>query len=207
MIKARNNTVYQFRIVLGEIEPAIWRAIQTPSNYSFWVLHVAIQDAMGWLDCHLHAFRVRMPHKSKDTIIGIPDDDSFDLEILPGWEFPIAEYFTEPGKTAIYDYDFGDSWSHEVILEGILLKEKTVKYPRCIDGKRACPPEDCGGVRGYYERLEILADPKRPEYREHVAWLRGHLKNYFPYEPDNFNPDNVKFWDPKKRWKMAFSNK
>ena len=135
MINARNNTVYQFRIVLGEIEPAIWRAIQTPSNYSFWDLHVAIQDAMGWLDCHLHAFRVRMPHKSKDTIIGIPDDDSFDLEILPGWEFPIAEYFTEPGKTAIYDYDFGDSWSHEVILEGILLKEKTVKYPRCIDGK------------------------------------------------------------------------
>lgn len=58
---------------------------------------------MGWLDGHLHAFRVRMPHKSKDMIIGIPDDDSFDLEILPGWEFPIAEYFTEPGKTAVYD--------------------------------------------------------------------------------------------------------
>ncbi len=207
MIKARKNIVYQFRIVLREIEPTIWRVIQTPLEYSFWDLHVAIQDAMGWLDCHLHAFRVRMPHKSKDTLIGIPDDDSSDLEILPGWEFPIADYFREPGKMAIYDYDFGDSWSHEVLLEGIMLKDKSVKYPRCIDGRRACPPEDCGGVPGYYEHLEILADPKRPAYREHVAWLKGHLKNYFPYEPDNFNPDTVKFWDPKKRWKMAFSSK
>jgi hypothetical protein len=207
MTQARNNIVYQFKIVLREIEPMIWRVIQTPSNYSFWDLHVAIQDAMGWLDCHLHAFRVRMPHKKADMVIGIPDDDSYDLEILPGWELQIAEFFTEPGKTVIYDYDFGDSWSHEVILEAILLKEKAVKYPRCINGERACPPEDCGGVPGYYEHLKILSDSKRPEYREHVAWLKGHLKNYFPYEPDNFDPDNVKFWDPKKRWKMAFSNK
>ena len=205
MMNARNHTVYQFRIVLREIEPPIWRVIQTPSNYSFWDLHVAVQDAMGWLDCHLHSFRFRMPHKRKDTILGIPDDGSFDLDILPGWQFPIAAYFTEPGKTALYEYDFGDSWLHDVLLEGILLKDKTLKYPRCIDGGRACPPEDCGGVPGYHEHLEIVAGPQGPEYREHVEWLKGHLKNYWPCDPDHFNPDDVEFWNPHKRWKMTFA--
>lgn len=205
MMNARNHTVYQFRIVLREIEPPIWRVIQTPSNYSFWDLHVAVQDAMGWLDCHLHSFRFRMSHKRKDTILGIPDDGSFDLDILPGWQFPIAAYFTEPGKTALYEYDFGDSWLHDVLLEGILLKDKTLKYPRCIDGGRACPPEDCGGVPGYHEHLEILSGPQGPEYREHVEWLKGHLKNYWPCDPDHFNPDDVEFWNPHKRWKMTFA--
>ncbi len=82
MTKHRTNIVYQFRIELSEIEPTIWRVIQVPSEYSFWDLHVAIQDAMGWLDYHLHAFRVRMPRKKTETEIGIPDDESFDRVIL-----------------------------------------------------------------------------------------------------------------------------
>jgi hypothetical protein len=205
MQKARSNIVYQFKIVLSDIEPTIWRVIQVPSEYSFWDLHVAIQDAMGWLDCHLHVFRIRKPHKQTEIEIGIPDDESFERDVLPGWDVPIAEYFTEPGKTAIYDYDFGDSWSHVIILEGILLKEKTVKYPRCIGGERACPPEDCGGVPGYYELLKILADSKHPEHQEYIEWLKGHAKRYYPYKPDKFDRAKVKFWDPKKRWEIAFS--
>ena len=205
MTKHRTNIVYQFRIELSEIEPTIWRVIQVPSEYSFWDLHVAIQDAMGWLDYHLHAFHVRMPGKKKDTEIGIPDDESFDHEVLPGWKISITTYFTEPGKLAIYDYDFGDGWSHRVLLEAMLLKEKGAKYPRCIAGERACPPEDCGGVPGYYQLREILADPDHSEYQDYIDWLKGHAKNYYPYEPSRFNPDEVEFWDPKKRWKMAFS--
>ncbi len=205
MVKKRSNIVYQFRIELSEIEPAIWRVIQVPSEYSFWDLHVAIQDAMGWLDYHLHAFHVRMPHKRKDTEIGIPDDEEEGYEVLPGWEIPITEYFTEPGKTAIYDYDFGDDWSHSVLLEAILLKEDGRKYPRCIAGERACPPEDCGGVHGYYELLKILSNPDHAEYDDYLEWLEGFAKNGHPFEPGRFNPDEVKFWDPKKRWKIAFS--
>jgi hypothetical protein len=91
------------------------------------------------------------------------------------------------------------------LLEGILLKEEGVRYPKCIAGERACPPEDCGGVPGYYELIEILKSPKRPEYREYIEWLQGHAKNYYPYKPDQFNPEKVEFWDSKKRWKMAFS--
>ena len=202
---AKQNIIYQFKIELAEIEPTIWRVIQVPSKYSFWDLHVAIQDSMGWLDYHLHAFRVRMPHQRKNTEIGIPDDDFDDHTVLPGWEVPITDFFIEPGKLAIYDYDFGDSWSHYVLLEGILLKEKGIKYPTCIQGKRACPPEDCGGVPGYYRLVEILDNSKHPEHAEYVEWLKGHAKNYYPYEPAKFEPDKVKFWNPKKRLKMAFS--
>ena len=200
------NIIYQFKIELAEIEPTIWRVIQVPSKYTFWDLHVAIQDAMGWLDYHLHVFRMKMPHKKSYTEIGIPHEDFDDDKILPGWQIFIADYFTEPGKSAIYDYDFGDSWSHYVLLEGILLKEKGVKYPICIQGERACPVEDCGGVPGYYNMVEILANPKHPEYMEYIEWLKGHAINYFPYDPSNFDPGKVHFWNPKKRFEMAFSS-
>jgi hypothetical protein len=206
MTKKRSNIVYQFRIELSEIEPAIWRVIQVPSEYSFWDLHVAIQDAMGWLDYHLHAFRTRMPHKKKEMEIGIPDDEEFDHHpVVAGWEVPITRVFSKPGTSAIYDYDFGDGWSHNVLLEGILLKKEGAEYPLCAAGERACPPEDCGGVPGYYQLLEILADPDHPEYDEYNEWLKGQAKNYSPYDPEKFEPDKVEFWDPKRRWKMAFS--
>ncbi len=205
MGKKRSNIVYQFRIELSEIEPAIWRVIQVPLEYSFWDLHVAIQDAMGWLDYHLHAFRVKLPGEKSETVIGMPNEDFEDRDVVPGWEVSITEYFTEPGKKVVYDYDFGDGWSHDVLLEGILLKEKGCKYPRCIAGERACPPEDCGGEGGYYRLLEILSDPDHPEHQTYNDWLRDHVKNYFPYEPEKFEPEKVKFWDPKRRLKMAVS--
>lgn len=204
-MKGKSNIVLQFRIALIGIEPAIWRRIQVPSKYSFWDLHVAIQDSMGWLDYHLHAFRVRMPNKRKVVEIGIPSNGFNDFPLLPGWEIRIIDYFTEPGKSAPYEYDFGDGWDHNIFLEAILLKESGVSYPSCIAGERACPPEDCGGVDGYYQLIEILKDPKHPEYQSYISWLKGHAKNYHPYDPDQFSPENVMFWDPKKRWKIAFS--
>lgn len=205
MSKKRTRIIYQFRIELLEIEPTIWRVIQVPSDYSFWDLHVAIQDAMGWLDCHLHAFHVRMPQTRMGIEIGIPDDEEFERSVLPGWEVPMTEFFTEPGKSAIYDYDFGDGWSHRILLEAILLKEEGRKYPRCIAGERACPPEDCGGVPGYYELLKILSDPDHPEFEDYMVWLKRYKKKGRPYEPGTFNPEEVKFWNPKKRWEIAFS--
>jgi hypothetical protein len=201
----KHRLIYQFKITLKEIYPPIWRRIQVPANYSFWDLHVAIQDAMGWLDYHLHAFRIRQKYKSRMIEIGIPDDEFDEVVFLPGWEIPVREYFTEPGDTAEYEYDFGDGWEHEVLLEGILLKEKGTKYPRCIAGERACPPEDCGSVPGYYHLLGIIRDPTHEEYKETIAWLKGHAKSYYPYEPEEFHPDNVHFDNPKRRWQRAFS--
>lgn len=188
-----------------ETQPAIWRRIQVPTDYSFWDLHVAIQDSMGWLDYHLHEFRVKKPRQRKVTEIGIPDTET-DRDVLPGWEVLISDFFIEPGVTAAYDYDFGDGWYHEILLEGVLLKESSVKYPVCIAGECACPPEDCGGIPGYERLLDVLANPQSDEYKETTDWLKGHAKNYFPYKPNHFSPADVKFFNPAKRWKIAFGN-
>ena len=200
---ATSKLIYQFRVELLEIEPSIWRRIQVPADYSFWDLHVAIQDSMGWLDYHLHEFRIKKPRGRKLIEIGLPDTET-DRSVLPGWEVPISAYFTEPGVLAAYDYDFGDGWRHEVLLEGILLKDTSVKYPVCVAGERACPPEDCGGVSGYEGLLKVLAAPGTAKYKDMATWLKNHAKNYFPYRPDHFNPNGVKFWNPSKRLRMAF---
>lgn len=112
------SQVYQFRVVLLEVAPPIWRSIQVPETYSFWDLHVALQDSMGWLDYHLHLLRVSKPVTGKVVQIGIPDDDPFagDEPILPGWEVPIASYFSHPGGVAQYDYDFGDGGNTSSLL-------------------------------------------------------------------------------------------
>ena len=195
------NLIFQFKISLQEINPTIWRRIQVPAKYSFWDLHVAIQDSMGWFDSHLHVFRLKKPHGKKIIEIGIPMDDFDDIKILQGWDEYISDYLFEPGMIATYEYDFGDSWNHEIVLEGILLKDKTSNYPRCIDGQRACPPEDCGGIWGYENLLKVIADPDNDEYESTIEWLSGW---YGKYDPEAFNSKKIKFDNPKKRWKKAF---
>ncbi len=206
MTTSSKHTVYQFKISLKEVEPTIWRRIQVPAVYSFWDLHVAIQDAMGWMDCHLHDFRFRPKNKKKDIVIGIPDDDLGNQKTLAGWEISMVTYIGEIGQTIEYEYDFGDGWTHEVLFEGILLKEKGVSYPKCIAGECACPPEDCGGAPGYFDLLEILHNPTHPEYEEKVIWLKEHVKCYFPFEADKFEPDQVIFFNPQQRLKLMLSD-
>ena len=201
----KKKIAYRFKIELSDIEPLIWRLIEVPSTYSFWDLHVAIQDSMGWLDYHLHSFSLLPPRKRKPVLIGIPDDE-YEDNTLPGWEVPLTQFFKEPGDEVAYDYDFGDGWHHRIVLEGIYLQEKEKKYPNCLDGKRACPPEDCGGIPGYYNLLEILDNKRHEEHEDMIHWLSGHAKNYHPYDSESFDPNGVEFWDPKKRWKMAFQS-
>ncbi|MBC8185274.1 plasmid pRiA4b ORF-3 family protein [candidate division KSB1 bacterium] len=201
----KKKIIYQFKIELLGIEPSIWRLIEVPSNYSFWDLHVAIQDSMGWLDYHLHSFSLLPPGEKRPVLIGIPDDE-YENNTLPGWDVPLYKYFIEPGDQANYDYDFGDDWRHRIVLKGIFPPKDGIKYPNCSDGQRACPPEDCGSVPGYYNLVEVLANTEHAEYKDMVYWLSNHAKNYHPYDPEKFEPDQVKFWNPKKRWKMAFED-
>lgn len=195
----KSPSIYQFKITLKNINPQIWRDIQVPKNYNFWDLHVAIQDAMGWEDYHLHQFNMEDPITGNDVRVGIPDEDCFDgYEIIPGSKAKISRYFLAPRDKAIYEYDFGDGWEHEIVLEKILLADEGVKYPKCIAGERACPPEDCGGSWGYEELLDIIKDPKHYEYEEIMEWLAD------DFDPENFTPEDVEFDDPKKRYKIAF---
>jgi hypothetical protein len=198
--------VHQYKVTLRDISPAIWRRIQVPEKYSFWDLHVAIQDSMGWLDYHLHAFQFPESEGKRPVEIGLPDEES-DHPILPGWEVAISDYFIRPGVSALYEYDFGDRWHHDVVLEAVLLGESQQKYPVCLSGERACPPEDCGGLPGYEHLLEVLRQPKHRERSEMVEWLKGHAKNYHPFDPEHFEAEAVRFSNPKNRLTKALANR
>ena len=196
------SDVYQFRVTREGIKPPIWRRIQVPADYSFWDLHVAIQDAMGWSDSHLHVFRILNPATDDTEEVGIPDEERFigDPETLPGWELPIADYFLEGNPTAKYEYDFGDGWEHGIVFEGIHRREPGRDYPTCLAGESACPPEDCGGVPGYEDLLDVLGDPTHEEYESRLTWVGG------SYDPEQFNPNAVSFDNPRKRWEIAFAD-
>ena len=140
------DSVYQFKITLKRIRPPIWRRIQVPETYTFHDLHVAIQDVMGWEGYHLHEFMMADPVTGLEMHIGTPSEDFDFQEILHDQKEMIARYFTMEKQSAEYTYDFGDDWKHKVLLEKILPKDEDATYPVCIKRKRACPPDDCGGV-------------------------------------------------------------
>lgn len=195
------SLVYQFMITLRDTDPRIWRRIQVPSTYSFWDLHVVIQDSMGWLDYHLHEFKFKRKHAHKPNYFGIPSDD-IEMEspgLVASWDIPLANVLDEPGNSFEYLYDFGDNWVHDILFEGVLVRKKEQVYPVCLDGELACPPEDCGGISIFYEMLEILQNPDHEEFETYSTWLKE------GYDPAYFNPGDVKFDNPRTRWKRAFS--
>ena len=113
----------------------------------------------------------------------------------------IDGYFRDPGATTIYEYDSGDCWLHEVLLENVFRPEEDVKYPRCICGRGACPPEDCGGPKGYLELRQILRDPKDKEYQQKVKWMSAMVKMRGQMPFDEINPGAVRFSKPRTRLK------
>ena len=201
IIAMKRKIIYQFNIELHHIEPSIWRRIEVPYDYTFWDLHVAIQDAMGWDDSHLHRFEIKLENSRVPSFIGIPMDEDFnhmpEFVIRAGWEVPLSEVFDLPGVAVQYEYDFGDSWQHTILLESIHLAKSRVRYPKCIDGQRACPPEDCGGIWGYHNILEVLADRKHPEYADVREWVGR-------FDPERFDAKKVKFDNPHERRLLAF---
>lgn len=199
----KRRPAFQFKISLLEIKPTIWRRIQVSDLYSFWDLHVAIQDSMGWWDYHLHHFGTDNPITEKKEIIGIPeycyDEEPHLYETLPGWNLKIRDYFNKRNSSMEYLYDYGDGWRHLIEFEGAVEKEAKEKYPLCIAGKRACPPEDVGGVYSFEKYCDIMDDPTHVEYQFYVDW-RG------PYDPNKFDHQEVRFSSPSLRWKKAFNS-
>lgn len=186
----------QFKITLCDIQPEVWRRILVPENYSFWDLHVAIQDAFGWSDCHLHMFNIKI--ENKNISIGIPDPDFNDMGTKPGWEIEIKKYIIKKEMKIRYIYDFGDDWMHEVIYEE--NNEKEIIKPILLGGERACPPEDVGGIGGYERFCEIMKKKKGIEYKEMKEWYGKE------YNPEAFDMKQVAFDNPKKRLKQMQGN-
>jgi len=127
----------------------------------------------------------------------IPDDE-FPKDALECWNQKIADYFSMENNSADYLYDFGDDWEHTVVLEKIIAREVGIKYPVCIVGEKACPPEDCGGTGGYFDFLEAIKNPFHEQHKDMLRWGGG------KFDPDRFDSAKVKFDNPVKRFKVAF---
>ena len=197
----RQRDLLRIRVELTGVAPPVWRELLVPARYSFWDLHVAIQDAMGWLDYHLHEFRIAGSFREDALLVGIPAEEIWDdgPEVRPGWDISVIDVLSEPGDRAEYEYDFGDGWVHDITLLGIEPREKGQRYPKCVAGERACPPEDCGGIPGYESLLKVLFDPAHSDYDSLSQWVpRG-------WGPEVFKPSKVRFDNPRKRWDLAFA--
>jgi hypothetical protein len=190
----------RFQIELLMMPRPVWRLIEVPDNYTFWDLHVAIQSAMGWEDRHLHMFAIDDPHSGQDLLFGIPDDSDFhgSRQLLPSWVHAVRDYFRPDLPPALYTYDFGDDWEHEVSLAPPGATEGEAAAPLCLGGEGACPPEDCGGPPGYEQLLATLNDPDADDHEDVLAWVGG------PFDPDRFDPASVRFADPQRRWQELF---
>lgn len=165
------DTTFQFKIELnGVSDPKVWRRLTLPSNYTFVDFHTAIQIAFGWEDAHLYMFSPK-GFGSNPQITELTEDDMDNMyeKKLDADEIILSDIFKTEKQKYTYIYDFGDSWKHIITLEKILAI--STSYPDCLDGKGKCPPEDCGGVGGYDNLKEILADKNHPEYEESAEWV------------------------------------
>ena len=177
----RGGPVHRLKATIGNIRPPVWRRIEVPGNVSFAGLHDVLQTAFGWTDSHLHQFVVGRLR------FGVPDPDDGD------WGPPVRderrarlqEIVDDGVKSFVYEYDFGDGWEHRILVEKTSAAEPGVAYPRCTAGRRACPPEDCGGPWGYAHLLEVLTDPDHPQHDETREWLGDE------FDPAAFDLDAV----------------
>ncbi|MGB0880702.1 MAG: plasmid pRiA4b ORF-3 family protein [Polaribacter sp.] len=171
--KKKQTEIVQLKITLKRSKPPIWRRILIEKEMTFEDLHYIIQDVMGWENCHLHEFR--------DNNVVIDEDDFFGDGNIDSSEITLREHFTRLKQKITYTYDFGDSWEHEILVEKFLDRDKEIDYPICIKGKNNCPPEDCGGIWGFYSMLEIIQDKNHPEREEMLEWIGE------DYDPEHFD--------------------
>ena len=174
------KNILQIKVALKNFKPTIFRTFYFPANLGFLELHAAIQEVMGWDSSHLFGFR-----KGRDLEIGIPSSNdffNFNRTILDISKTKLKGFLENPKDTITYEYDFGDGWEHKVDVQKVFPEIELPHLPFCIKGANACPIEDCGGVWGYADILEIMKDKKHPSYEEMDEWYD--FENLSPYEFD-----------------------
>lgn len=172
--------IYQIKVTLDDTHPPIWRRIQAPGNTTLLKLHDILQIVMGWEDYHLHMYTI------EGLIYGDSADDEYgDLGTVNEANYKLRQVIYREGQRFSYEYDFGDSWDHTLLVEKILPPQEGVRYPLCLKGKRACPPEDVGGLWGYENFLEAIRDPSHDEHEEYLTWVGG------KFDPEAFDLDEV----------------
>jgi hypothetical protein len=196
---ASSQNIYQIKVTLLGTKPPIWRRLLVPASMTLAKLHDVLQTAMGWAGGHMHEFR------TADRHFGIPDpeDRSMGMQVENERSIRLSSVLRSAGTKLIYTYDFGDNWEHAVVLERLLPAQLSLdlEYPICIDGKLACPPDDCGGIPGYYELIEALADPEHDRHEEISEWISD------GFDPKAFSVENVnRMLSPKRRPGKAAKN-
>ena len=174
--------IYQIKVTLLDTDPPVWRRLLVPADLTLEQLHYVLQLAMGWEGCHMHEFRIGQQR------FGTPDP----MEKAFGGSRTASErtarlsnVLGRAGIKAVYTYDFGDSWEHRIVLEKRLAPEPSRAYPACLAGERHAPPEDCGGIPGFYNLLEAIREPEHEEHEELLDWVGG------GFDPDAFSVDEV----------------
>ena len=178
MTTKQSRSIYQVKVSLIGAKPPIWRTVLVPSDLGLSAFHNVIQIAMGWEDSHLHQFI------ANEKFYGIPEDE-FGMEMEDESKYKLSQLLKNEKDTITYEYDFGDGWEHKILLEKVLPYDSKTALPICIKGKRACPPEDCGGIWGYEELLETFSNPNHPEHVEMLEWLGGE------FDPEEFDLEEI----------------
>jgi Plasmid pRiA4b ORF-3-like protein len=176
--QSTTRVVYQIKVTLKGSKPPIWRRIQVTSGTTLAQLHRILQRVMGWEGSHLYQF----------VVGGMEYGDPNMLEEMEGEDarrVTLATLVRGEKAKFHYEYDFGDGWDHELRIEKVLPFEAGKRYPVCLTGKRACPPEDCGGIWGYADFLDAIHDPQHPEHEAMLEWIGGE------FDPEAFDLDEV----------------
>ena len=168
---------FQFLVKLADSSPSVWRQIVVPGNMTLADLDRVIQAAMGWTNSHLHMFVV------EGLVYGVPDEEWADeMPTLPDGDFTLDEVIGTTVQSFTYEYDFGDSWHHDVKVQMVMVANDELRgWPMCLAGANACPPEDVGGLHGYEEFLQAMRDPSHEEHDAMWRWWGG------PFDPTGFD--------------------
>ena len=184
-------SIYHLKVVLEGTKPLVWRRLQVPGNANLGWLHAVLQVAMGWSNSHLHQFLFD-DQVCSDPSSGLEDNDP---SVLNESKVILSDAIPNQKDKMTYEYDFGDSWNHKIIVEKILSADPAAsKVALCLDGARACPPDDCGGVPGYADMLEIIKSPKHPEYESTREWLGDE------FNPETFDLEKINACLRKLKW-------
>jgi hypothetical protein len=179
--KTAFTAIYQLKVTLRDTHPPIWRRLLVPADLKLAKLHAVLQIALGWTNSHLYEFTAQGKTYSSPN----PEDYFDGPDSIDDRKVALSEVLPRVRSKLVYIYDMGDYWQHDVVLEKILPVDPAASYPACVDGKRACPPEDCGSTSGYYDFVEAIRDPEHEQHAEMLEWCGG------DYDPEAFSVEDV----------------
>jgi hypothetical protein len=175
------NEIATLRIELVGADPLIWRQVDVPTSITLTDVHDVVQAAMGWCDQHLWALRLGRQRYGQP----MTGDDWGDPPVIRADTVRLREVLKPAGTVMDYTYDFGDDWEHRLTFTDIRSGDPEAEYPHYVAGERCAPPEDCGGLPGFYDALDVLADPTHPDHADVADWFDG-------YDPDRIDEAALK---------------